>query len=211
MLPCQIKSNKSKPINYYYYFNVLQISWPTCLQQWLQFHSGQYSEPILFRTNVRISGKLRSVLAPMHVARSFSQRLTANGKTFRACVRNFKLVIDIHISDEHVTAGIALSPSSAALRGHLHGLRSTTASAMAMCFKMNDINYQEPSYNFILDPMCGKGSLLREFSHFSIIGSDIDEKQISIAKCNVPHAQFLISDACNLHIKCGYIDYIVCD
>jgi tRNA G10 N-methylase Trm11 len=65
--------------------------------------------------------------------------------------------------------------------------------------------------SIILDPMCGKGSILNELKNCIIIGSDNDPKQLSFATENVKNVNMILADARYLPIKSRSIDHILCD
>ncbi|KAF4527044.1 hypothetical protein B566_EDAN001592 [Ephemera danica] len=185
-----------------------QINWSDHIRTWRLFHPDAPSGPLPFRANVRLSGQFRRILQPLRVSRSFGQRVASTeGHVLQPCVRNPIVVIDIHVSDEHVTVGIALTGlCSPALGGASHGLRSTTASAMVICLG------PLPPASVILDPMCGKGSLLYEVpEHCFKIGIDIDESQLLQAKQNVRTSNLIFGDARNMPLKSKSIDHVVCD
>ncbi len=77
----------------------------------------------------------------------------------------------------------------------------------------------EPFYEFmaripldgqILDAGCGNGSYSRYLSEkFNVIGVDISEKQIELAKQNAPKAEFICRDMTNLDFPDEFFDGIL--
>jgi 23S rRNA G2445 N2-methylase RlmL len=155
-----------------------------------------------------VTGEFRHILQPIRVSRSFGQRISHTYSELLKCnLKTPLIVIDIHVSNEHITVGVPLSGlASPVLGGPSHGLRSTTASAMTSC-----LGSLEPG-TIILDPMCGKGSLLYELPpHCLKIGVDIDRLQLFKAKKNVEDSVCILGDVTKLPLQSNSVQHIICD
>lgn len=162
---------------------------------------------------------MKRVVKAARLASILSSRLKFKTKLLTFVVKDAQVSIDLHISDAFITVGLALSTSSLAAGGLEHGLRSTTAAAMVMCLDLDAENLQfrpsGKSLTVVLDPMCGKGSilgaLLNENDNFTVIGVDNDISQLSVAKRNNARALIVQSDSRSLPLASSSVDHVVCD
>jgi len=162
---------------------------------------------------------MRKLFKPDRLAGSLNKRLKHSIKLLTFVLRNAEMSIDIHVSDSFITTGLALSSASQAFGGPQHGLRSTTAKAMAMCLTLGGSDtlefFKDPvcPASVILDPMCGKGSILGAFepSNLVIIGVDNDKSQLDFSIKNNPRALVIQGDARKLPFLSNTVDKIVCD
>ncbi|KAK3595537.1 hypothetical protein CHS0354_021642 [Potamilus streckersoni] len=131
-------------------------------------------------------------------------------------LRDPDLEICIHLNDNFLTIGIPLTRQPLSQRSYIlhNGLRSTVAWIMAdLC----EIEAGE----MVLDPMCGKGSILIEAARTNqsayFLGCDINSDQLKFARTNVDFAganrnvQIVQADALNLPLPDNFLDCIVMD
>lgn len=114
----------------------------------------------VFRLNWKLTGKIGRSLKHMTsgtLHRTILGKLAANLEWKCNC-RQFVFEIIIHVSDAYITVGIPVSHETLANRSYMKypGLRSTICDAIVQLAK------PEPN-QLILDPMCGKGTLLIEY------------------------------------------------
>lgn len=173
------------------------------------------------RFNIRISGQMKKIVKAGRLASSLSSRLKFKTKLLTFVVKGAQVSIDLHISDAFITAGLALSSASVAEGGMEHGLRSTTAAAMVMCLNLETENLQfgpraqtGKGPEVVLDPMCGKGSILGallKLGASTVLGVDNDRSQLSVAKRNNARALIVQSDSKRLPFASSSVDHVVCD
>jgi 23S rRNA G2445 N2-methylase RlmL len=160
---------------------------------------------------------MRKLTKPHKFASTLIKSLKHSTTTLTFEARNAQVSIDVHITDAFITVGLALSSASQASRGQEHGLRSTTAAAMAMCLTL-DTNldfFKKPIRpgDIVLDPMCGKGSILGAFENQKavILGVDNSAEQIKLAQKNHLSALLVYGDARRLPLEEQSVDFVVCD
>ncbi|KFO83104.1 THUMP domain-containing protein 2, partial [Buceros rhinoceros silvestris] len=109
-----------------------------------------------FRVSCRCSGAIAKILPSQEVGRAVGVALM---KQFgwQADLRDPDLEIFVHLNDIHAVVGIPLFRLSLANREYIKtaGLRSTVAWAMASLAEIS-------AGAFVLDPMCGLGTILVE-------------------------------------------------
>ncbi|ESO94246.1 hypothetical protein LOTGIDRAFT_118689, partial [Lottia gigantea] len=125
--------------------------------------------------------------------------------------------ISVHINDEMVVAGIPLSREPLSKRGYiLHsGLRSPVAWILGYLTQI------QPG-DIILDPMCGKSTILIEAvkclqPNAVYFGIDRNHQQLKTAQANVQfvacqnNINLLLSNGLDLPFKSGSVDKVICD
>ncbi|XP_059490667.1 THUMP domain-containing protein 2-like [Neocloeon triangulifer] len=195
-----------------------KIDWDKIFEIWiiLKGSNPKMTEKVTARLNIKSTGKMRKIFKPERIASCLCRRLKRMTKSMDFVTRGAEMSIDLKITDSFLTVGVALTSTSQASGGKDYGLRSTTASAMAMCLTINSESAEFFKDNIVkgsivLDPMCGKGSIPSVLSSEVVrIGTDCDPAQVNIAK-RVPGALLLLADGANLPFKPEFIDHIVCD
>lgn len=139
-------------------------AYKTAYETFLEFQTTneakrQKLEPI-FRLNWKLTGKIGRSLKHMtsgKLHRTMLEKLATNLEWKCNC-RQFVFEIVVHISDAYTTVGIPVSTETLANRSYMKhpGLRSTICDAIVQLAKAE-------SNQIILDPMCGKGTLLIEY------------------------------------------------
>jgi len=170
---------------------------------------------ITFRMSIKCSGKARRMLNIERLSRDLAWRVSkASGWT--SILRDPLIEVNVHISDSYVTAGIPLTRIPLSKRDYImdSGLRGPIAWIMYHLSKIKEGDK-------VLDPMCGKGTLLLEAcseeKNAMYIGVDIDVAQISTAVTNVKNAkfsryiEFFVGDCKNLPLNQESCDVILCD
>ncbi|XP_065350078.1 THUMP domain-containing protein 2-like isoform X2 [Cloeon dipterum] len=189
-----------------------RVPWERSVRYWRLLKDEESEEKVLARLNVKVSGGKRKIFKPERLAGSLSKCLRLSVQSLEFVARGAQVSIDVHVSDAFVTVGMALTSGTLQF-----GLRSTTASAMAMCLTLSHDNlrfFERPlsTGEVILDPMCGKGSipnakcLLRTVK----IGVDNDPAQLAVAKVS-NNTLLLLADATKLPLRRDLVDHILCD
>ncbi|NXJ85177.1 THUM2 protein, partial [Trogon melanurus] len=136
-----------------------------------------------FRVSCRCSGAVAKILPSQEIGRAIGVVLM---KQFgwRADLRDPDLEIFVHLNDIHTVVGIPLFRLPLANREYIKtaGLRSTVAWAMASLAEIS-------AGSFVLDPMCGLGTILleaaKEWPEASYWGADRSDSQLEGADVNV--------------------------
>lgn len=166
-----------------------------------------------FRVSCRISGFCRAHLTK----RWLNQTVIQNVKRITSWSLNWReplIDLYINITDSHFIMGVTLTPRPLSLRvyaPHLP-LRSTLAYLVACLANIS------PG-STILDPMCGSGTILLEaatsFDVGLVIASDVNPKQLQVAKCNLrtlySPVSFLQASAIALPLHSCSVDVVLCD
>jgi predicted RNA methylase len=196
------------------------VQWDDGVRQWSRLQ-GLEEVKVAARFNIRISGQMKRIVKAGRLATTLSSRLKFKTKLLTFVVKGAQVSIDLHISDAFITAGLALSSASVAAGGVEHGLRSTTAAAMVMCldFENKSSQFLPRSHRgkdalVVLDPMCGKGSILGALLKCGVnmvVGVDNDISQLRVANSNNTHALIVQSDSRCLPLAPSSVDQVVCD
>ncbi|XP_023567028.1 THUMP domain-containing protein 2 isoform X1 [Octodon degus] len=141
---------------------------------------------LTFRVSCRCSGTLGKVFTAQEVGRVIGIALM---KQFgwRADLRNPDLEVFVHLNDAYTVAGIPMLRVPLASRSYIRtaGLRSTIAWAMA---SLAEIKVGA----FVLDPMCGLGTILleaaKEWPAGYYVGADVSSSQLLGAGDNLKAA-----------------------
>uniref|UniRef100_A0A663N1Y6 U6 snRNA (guanine-N(2))-methyltransferase THUMPD2 n=1 Tax=Athene cunicularia TaxID=194338 RepID=A0A663N1Y6_ATHCN len=147
------------------------------------------NEKLSFRVSCRCSGAVAKILHSQEIGRAVGITLM---KQFgwRADLRDPDLEIFIHLNDIYSVIGIPLFRLSLANREYIRtaGLRSTIAWAMASLAEIS-------AGAFVLDPMCGLGTLLleaaKEWPVTCYWGADISDSQLEGADVNIRTADLM--------------------
>ncbi|KAM6179610.1 THUMP domain-containing protein 2-like [Erethizon dorsatum] len=131
---------------------------------------------LTFRVSCRCSGTIGKVFTAQEVGRIIGIALM---KQFgwKADLRNPNLEIFVHLNDIYTVAGIPVFRVPLASRTYIRtaGLRSTIAWAMASLAEIK-------VGTFVLDPMCGLGTILleaaKEWPDGYYVGADVSDSQL---------------------------------
>eukprot|EP00300_Choanocystis_sp_HF-7_P005390 c14055_g1_i2.p1 GENE.c14055_g1_i2~~c14055_g1_i2.p1 ORF type:complete len:325 (-),score=65.70 c14055_g1_i2:810-1784(-) len=132
---------------------------------------------VMFRVSARLRGSARKPKAPLNateqsrgheevtswIAHAIQQATMSDPHAWRYAADMFHLEVVVHINDDGMVCGVALTPQSVSSQQALPGggLRGTTAQAIAsLVLRHLDEANQEEAPLVILDPMCGRGALL---------------------------------------------------
>ncbi|XP_019060212.1 THUMP domain-containing protein 2 isoform X4 [Fukomys damarensis] len=147
------------------------------IQKEVEKAAGAHSqEDLTFRVSCRCSGAIGKVFTAQEVGRIIGIALM---KQFgwKADLRNPNLEIYVHLNDIYTVAGIPLFRVPLASRTYIKtaGLRSTIAWAMASLAEIK-------VGTFVLDPMCGLGTILleaaKEWPDGYYVGADVSDSQL---------------------------------
>ncbi|KAK3712980.1 hypothetical protein RRG08_054776, partial [Elysia crispata] len=172
-----------------------------------------FEKAFTFRMSIKCSGKLRKKMDLKRLSRDIGWRVEqASGWTVQ--LRQPDLEVCVHISDDHVTVGVPLTREPLSKRNYIQELGLRAPIAWIMC-TLADIK----SGDVILDPMCGKATILMEGSsdwqdaHY--IGSDHAADQIKVAAENATSKSkkinVALADGLNMSYRDCCIDVVVCD
>ncbi|RUS72273.1 hypothetical protein EGW08_019961, partial [Elysia chlorotica] len=166
-----------------------------------------------FRMSIKCSGKLRKKLDLKRLSRDIGWRVEqASGWAVQ--LRQPDLEVCVHISDDHVTVGVPLTRHPLSRRNYIQesGLRAPIAWIMCTLaeIKFGDV---------ILDPMCGKATILLEgassWQDAFYIGNDNATDQINVAaenaSSNSEKINVALADGLNMPYRDCCVDVIVCD
>ncbi|CAC5402607.1 THUMP domain-containing protein 2 [Mytilus coruscus] len=167
-----------------------------------------------FRVTCRCTGSVAKYVYAQDLQISIGSKLK-NLLNWKVNLRSPDIEISCHVNDKCVVLGIPIMKSPLSNRSNIRhfGLRSTISYIMSslLPLKTGDI---------VLDPMCGKATILVESAHenktVTYIGSDKDDNQIKFATDNIHFAK-----QSNVHIFKGSvlelpllnssIDHVLCD
>ncbi|KAK6999208.1 THUMP domain-containing protein 2-like isoform X1 [Biomphalaria glabrata] len=186
-----------------------------------------------FRISIKCSGKVKRWLDIKRLSKNLVWPIT-KATRWKANLHHPDFEICIHISDEFVTAGIPLTKFPLSKRDYKvdSGLRSTIAWIMSHLANIQ-------SGDIVLDPMCGKATVLIEanseykMQHLKqriiiredfltitslYLGSDCDTNQITIARQNVSSCSdsistvsLVLADGLDMPYRDSCIDVVICD
>lgn len=172
-------------------------------------------EQLSFRISCKCSGNLARYFSTQNVSKILGASLTTS-LGWWVDLRNPHLEVNVNLTDDYCLLGIPLTKSPLANRSFVKttGLRSTVAWAMTSLAQI------QPG-SFVVDPMCGVGSILieaaQEHSDTYFLGIDIDNEQLVKANENVVYAhlenrmQVLKASSLGLPLHSASVDAIVCD
>ncbi|CAG5134865.1 unnamed protein product [Candidula unifasciata] len=174
-----------------------------------------HKESLSFRMSIKCSGKVSRWLNTKKLSRDLGWRV-ARATGWRVDLRKPQYEVCVHISDDYVTVGVPLTRFPLSKRVYLvdSGLRAPIAWIMSqLCsIKAGDI---------VLDPMCGKATILIEASSDVkdawFVGSDRDSSQLekalqNVITCSHPATVSLLeADGLNMPYRDGCVDVVVCD
>ncbi|XP_030051768.1 U6 snRNA (guanine-N(2))-methyltransferase THUMPD2 [Microcaecilia unicolor] len=170
---------------------------------------------ISFRVSCRCSGTVAKRFTAQEVGRIVGIGLI---KEFgwKADLRNPYLEIFVHLNDSYCVVGFPVLRHPLASREYIQrpGLRSTVAWAMASLAEIN-------SGAFVLDPMCGFGTILmeaaKEWPDVQYLGVDVNASQLQGAYENVKTAKLqdkinlFKASALELPLRSGSVDVVISD
>ncbi|XP_069117480.1 THUMP domain-containing protein 2-like [Argopecten irradians] len=169
---------------------------------------------VTFRVSCKCAGRIGRRIRPQMLSRFIGvglKRLI----NWKVDLRNPSIEICVHMNDDRLTVGIPLQNIPVSKRNYIRhfGLRGTIAWIMS---NLLDI---QPG-DVVLDPMCGKATILVEACHnfmaASYLGMDINKDQLSKAAENLLwsrlHGIGLVQgDARCIPAASGSIDKVLCD
>nr|XP_015218120.1 PREDICTED: THUMP domain-containing protein 2 isoform X4 [Lepisosteus oculatus] len=157
---------------------------------------------------------------PADVISSSKQPLVS----FRVCcrcsgilARKFSPQVNVHLSDAHCILGFPVFRLPLAHRPYIRttGLRSTTAWAMASLAAIKQDGC------FVLDPMCGVGTILieaaKEWQNAFFLGIDINESQLKKARENIQFSdltsriELMKASVTEIPLPAASVDAVICD
>ncbi|XP_021109421.1 THUMP domain-containing protein 2 isoform X2 [Heterocephalus glaber] len=186
------------------------------IQKEVEKAAGAHSqEDLTFRVSCRCTGTIGKVFTSQEVGRIIGIALM---KQFgwKADLRNPNLEIFVHLNDIYTVAGIPMFRAPLASRTYIKtaGLRSTIAWAMASLAEIK-------VGTFVLDPMCGLGTILleaaKEWPDGYYVGADVSDSQLLGAWDNLKAAglndkiELLKVSAIELPLPSESIDIIISD
>ncbi|XP_070428938.1 THUMP domain-containing protein 2 isoform X2 [Equus przewalskii] len=141
---------------------------------------------LTFRVSCRCSGAVAKTFTAQEIGRVIGIALM---KQFgwKADLRNPNLEIFIHLNDVYSVVGIPVFRVPLASRAYIRtaGLRSTIAWAMASLAEIK-------AGAFVLDPMCGLGTILleasKEWPDVYYVGADVSDSQLLGSRDNLKAA-----------------------
>ncbi|XP_063427909.1 tRNA (guanine(6)-N2)-methyltransferase THUMP3-like isoform X2 [Mytilus trossulus] len=167
-----------------------------------------------FRVTCRCTGSVGKYVYAQDLQISIGSKLK-NMLNWKVNLRDPDIEISCHVNDKCVVLGIPIMRSPLSNRSYIKhfGLRSTISYIMSSLLPLK-------SGDIVLDPMCGKATILVESAHenktVTYIGSDKDDNQIKFATDNIRFAKLD-----NIHIFKGSvlemplrycsIDHVLCD
>ncbi|BFZ12026.1 hypothetical protein BsWGS_15065 [Bradybaena similaris] len=188
-------------------------------QQTHQYHSltedNRDKASLSFRMSIKCSGKVSRWLNIKKLSRDLGWRV-ARTTGWRVDLRKPQYEVCVHISDDYVTVGVPLTRFPLSRRIYMvdSGLRAPIAWIMSQLCSIK-------SGDIVLDPMCGKATILMEASSdvkdVWLIGSDRDSSQIDKALQNVRSCShsgilsLLEADGLNMPYRDSCLDVVVCD
>ncbi|XP_033734319.1 THUMP domain-containing protein 2-like [Pecten maximus] len=171
--------------------------------------------PVTFRISCKCAGRIGRRIQSQVLSRYIGcglQRLV----NWKVNLRNPSIEICVHMNDDRLTVGIPLQSIPVSKRSYIRhfGLRGTIA------WIMSDLLDIQPC-DVVLDPMCGKATLLVEACHnfmaASYLGMDINKDQLSKAAENLLWSRLygniglVQGDARCMPLASGSIDKVLCD
>ena len=186
----------------------------------------QESKEIEFRVNVKLTGKFRRLSNSREASKAIGSAIVKNMgiNKWRINPRNPYLEISVYLTDSGLIFAVPLTSRPLSDRKYLTHipLRSTVAYSMAsLLFENKYLDATNPV--FILDPMCGTGTILIEIAkNFGnkvdmIYGTDTDPEQVSkclenITSANVEDQVCLLQSDSTTKIPLRIqFDCIICD
>ncbi|XP_012944297.1 THUMP domain-containing protein 2 isoform X2 [Aplysia californica] len=170
---------------------------------------------LTFRMSIKCSGKVRRWMDIARLSRDLAWRVSkASGWSSR--LKNPAVEVCVHISDDHMTAGVPLTKLPLSKRSYITdpGLRAPVAWIMCHLAEVK-------GSHCVLDPMCGKGTLLleacSEVKEAEYFGTDFDSTQLTTAAINVKKAGFvnnielLSANSHKLPFRHEVFDVVLCD
>ncbi|XP_060081677.1 THUMP domain-containing protein 2-like [Ylistrum balloti] len=171
--------------------------------------------PVTFRISCKCAGRIGRKIQSQMLSRYIGgglQRLVS----WKVDLRNPSIEICVHMNDDRLTVGIPLQSIPVSKRSYIRhfGLRGTIAWIMS-----NLLDIQ--SYDVVLDPMCGKATLIVEacqnFKTATYLGMDISKDQLSKAAENLLWSHLhgniglVQGDAKCMPLDSESIDKVLCD
>ncbi|CAC5402604.1 THUMP domain-containing protein 2 [Mytilus coruscus] len=167
-----------------------------------------------FRVTCRCTGSVAKYVYAQDLQISIGSKLK-NLLNWKVNLRSPDIEISCHVNDKCVVLGIPIMKSPLSNRSYIRhfGLRSTISYIMSslLPLKTGDI---------VLDPMCGKATILVESAHenktVTYIGSDKDDNQIKFATDNIHFAKqgnvhIFKGSVLELPLLNSSIDHVLCD
>ncbi|XP_048733202.2 THUMP domain-containing protein 2-like [Ostrea edulis] len=168
-----------------------------------------------FRVSCKCSGMLGRKVSSQLLAKQIGIKLNQLLR-WRVNYRDPDIEICIQVSDAHVSVGIPLTKIPLSKRNYVkcHGLRGPVTWIM-----MNLLEIKNQCV--VLDPMCGKATILLEaaknFEDVFCIGCDVSSDQLNLADENIrfgnvqARLQLIQADCRALPLRDECVDCIVCD
>ncbi|KAM4770938.1 U6 snRNA (guanine-N(2))-methyltransferase THUMPD2 [Rhinophrynus dorsalis] len=170
---------------------------------------------VTFRVSCRCSGANAKMFTSQEIGRVIGVSLiTLFG--WKTDLRRPVLEVFVHLNDLYSVVGFPVTRNPLASREYIQstGMRSTTAWAMGSLAEIS-------TGAFVLDPMCGVGTILletaKEWPFASFLGIDISDSQLKSAVANVTAAGltgsigFLKASVLDLPVLSESIDVVISD
>uniref|UniRef100_W5NFH8 THUMP domain containing 2 n=1 Tax=Lepisosteus oculatus TaxID=7918 RepID=W5NFH8_LEPOC len=177
---------------------------------------------VSFRVCCRCSGILARKFSPQELGRIIGMAIHKR-LGWKADLREPDLEFDVsfqvnvHLSDAHCILGFPVFRLPLAHRPYIRttGLRSTTAWAMASLAAIKQDGC------FVLDPMCGVGTILieaaKEWQNAFFLGIDINESQLKKARENIQFSdltsriELMKASVTEIPLPAASVDAVICD
>nr|XP_015218113.1 PREDICTED: THUMP domain-containing protein 2 isoform X1 [Lepisosteus oculatus]XP_015218114.1 PREDICTED: THUMP domain-containing protein 2 isoform X1 [Lepisosteus oculatus]XP_015218115.1 PREDICTED: THUMP domain-containing protein 2 isoform X1 [Lepisosteus oculatus]XP_015218116.1 PREDICTED: THUMP domain-containing protein 2 isoform X1 [Lepisosteus oculatus]XP_015218117.1 PREDICTED: THUMP domain-containing protein 2 isoform X1 [Lepisosteus oculatus] len=171
---------------------------------------------VSFRVCCRCSGILARKFSPQELGRIIGMAIHKR-LGWKADLREPDLEVNVHLSDAHCILGFPVFRLPLAHRPYIRttGLRSTTAWAMASLAAIKQDGC------FVLDPMCGVGTILieaaKEWQNAFFLGIDINESQLKKARENIQFSdltsriELMKASVTEIPLPAASVDAVICD
>ncbi|XP_064601521.1 uncharacterized protein LOC135467659 [Liolophura sinensis] len=169
---------------------------------------------VSFRVSCKCSGRISRKCNPQDLSHRIGRKLSSL-MGWQIDLRHPDMEVSVHLNDDNFTVGIPMVREPLSRRPYIrhHGLRSTVA--WIMC-SLADI---QPG-SLILDPLCGKATILiegsRNWKDAIFVGVDKSDIQLKMASENIAVSRtasvsLIKADLNSLPIRCNSVDAVVCD
>ncbi|XP_076099310.1 uncharacterized protein LOC143068855 [Mytilus galloprovincialis] len=167
-----------------------------------------------FRVTCRCTGLVGKYVYAQDLQISIGSKLK-NMLNWKVNLRDPDIEISCHVNDKCVVLGMPIMRLPLSNRSYIKhfGLRSTISYIMSSLLPLK-------SGDIVLDPMCGKATILVESAHenksITYIGSDKDDNQIKFATDNIRFAklenvQIFKGSVLEMPLRNCSIDHVLCD
>jgi 23S rRNA G2445 N2-methylase RlmL len=168
-----------------------------------------------YRVNFKTTGKWKLIYkidaTRLKIVQLITNKIQSLSPYFEVDLREPLLEFAFHLSETCLACGLNVSKHSLSARNFLKnvGLRSTICSSMIQLANLHDNNNP---YCMVLDPFCGKSTILAEFfaskdkteTNIFYLGSDCDPSQLESSEENINYKKvnsFYNMVLANIHSK----------